>query len=182
MAKRGKRYTAAAGAVKAAGGPLALEQAAGLVKQTAKAKFDESVDIDLRLGVDPRHADQMVRGSVSLPHGTGKTVRVLVLASEGKQQEARDAGADHVGLEDLVDRQHRPPVRLPLPDVVGQHRHPQPARLQLPHQLDQLLRQQARFGVDQVQLRARPGGEAGCSNSSSFESPRALAVWSRMSM
>lgn len=104
MAKRGKRYVEAIGVIKEAGGPFALEQACDLVKNTAKAKFDESVDIDLRLGVDPRHADQMVRGSVALPHGTGKEVRVLVLASEGKQDEAREAGADFVGLDDLVDR------------------------------------------------------------------------------
>lgn len=104
MAKRGKRYSEAMSAIKEAGGPFALEQACDLIKSTAKAKFDESVDIDLRLGVDPRHADQMVRGSVALPHGTGKEVRVLVLASEGKQDEAREAGADFVGLDDLVDR------------------------------------------------------------------------------
>ncbi len=104
MAKRGKRYSEALSVIKEAGGPFALEQACDLVKNTAKAKFDESVDIDLRLGVDPRHAEQMVRGSVALPHGTGKEVRVLVLASEGKQDEAREAGADFVGLDDLVDR------------------------------------------------------------------------------
>lgn len=104
MAKRGKRYREAIEAIKAAGGPFALEQACDLIKTTAKAKFDESVDIDLRLGVDPRHADQMVRGSVALPHGTGKEVRVLVLASEGKQGEAKEAGADFVGLDDMVDR------------------------------------------------------------------------------
>lgn len=104
MAKKGKRYREALGAIDGAGGPFALEEACDLVKNTAKAKFDESVDIDLRLGVDPRHADQMVRGSVALPHGTGKEVRVLVLASEGKQAEAREAGADFVGLDDLVDR------------------------------------------------------------------------------
>lgn len=104
MAKRGKRYREAVAALKEAGGPFSIEEACDLVKKTAKAKFDESVDIDLRLGVDPRHADQMVRGSVALPHGTGKEVRVLVLASEGKQDEAREAGADFVGLDDLVDR------------------------------------------------------------------------------
>ena len=104
MPKRGKRYQQAIAAVKEAGAPLDLEQAVSLVKRTAQAKFDESVDIDVRLGVDPRHADQMVRGTVSLPHGTGKTVRVLVLADEGKQAEARAAGADFVGLDDLIDR------------------------------------------------------------------------------
>ncbi|HLT46002.1 MAG TPA: 50S ribosomal protein L1 [Rubricoccaceae bacterium] len=108
MAKKGKRYRAALALVEQAagdnGGELPLERAAEVVKQTARAKFDESVDIDLRLGVDPRHADQMVRGSVALPHGTGKTVRVLVLTNEGKQAEARDAGADMVGLDDYIDR------------------------------------------------------------------------------
>jgi len=104
MAKKGKRYSEALNAVKSAGSPFTLEMACDLVKQTAGAKFDESVDVDLRLGVDPRHADQMVRGSVALPHGTGKAVRVLVLASEGKQDEAREAGADFVGLDDMIDR------------------------------------------------------------------------------
>jgi len=108
MAKRGKRYREASELIESAatenGGEVSLEMAASLIKQTAKAKFDESVDIDIRLGVDPRHAEQMVRGSVALPHGTGKTVRVLVLTNEGKQAEARDAGADLVGLDDFVDK------------------------------------------------------------------------------
>ncbi len=90
--------------VKEAGGPFTLEDACALIAKTGAAKFDESVDIDLRLGVDPRHADQMVRGTAALPHGTGKEVRVLVLASEGKQEEAREAGADYVGLHDLIER------------------------------------------------------------------------------
>jgi large subunit ribosomal protein L1 len=104
MAKKGKRYRESVEALKAAGGPFTLDEACGLIKETAKAKFDESVDVDLRLGVDPRHADQMVRGSVALPHGTGKEVRVLVLASEAKQGEAKEAGADFVGLDDMIDR------------------------------------------------------------------------------
>ncbi len=108
MAKKGKRYTEAAKliatAVEEAEGDLALDTAADLIKKTARAKFDESVDIDIRLGVDPRHADQMVRGSVALPHGTGKDVRVLVLTNEGQQGDARDAGADLVGLDDFVDK------------------------------------------------------------------------------
>ncbi|WP_412067890.1 50S ribosomal protein L1 [Rubrivirga sp. IMCC43871] len=108
MAKRGKRYRKAAEAVaaatEAAGGVLSLDTAAQLVKETSGAKFEESVDIDVRLGVDPRHADQMVRGSVALPHGTGKTVRVLVLTNEGKQAEATAAGADMVGLDDYADK------------------------------------------------------------------------------
>lgn len=105
MAKRGKRYAKAQQLIQeSGGGPFDLEQATDILKKTALAKFDESVDIDLRLGVDPRHADQMVRGTVALPHGTGKTVRVLVLANEAKQPEAREAGADFVGLDDLVAR------------------------------------------------------------------------------
>ena len=74
------------------------------LKKTASAKFDESVDVAVRLGVDPKHADQVVRGTVSLPHGTGKTVRVLVIAKPEKQDEAREAGADHVGYEDYVKK------------------------------------------------------------------------------
>jgi large subunit ribosomal protein L1 len=79
-----------------------LEEAIALVKETSYAKFDETVDVSVRLGVDPRKADQMVRGAVVLPNGLGKTVRVLVFAKGEKVQEARDAGADHVGADDLV--------------------------------------------------------------------------------
>ena len=104
MAKKGKRYRAAVELIEQTEGPIGVGTAIDLLKQTATAKFDESVDIDVRLGVDPRHADQMVRGTVALPHGTGRDVRVLVLANEGKQQEAIDAGADHVGLDDLATK------------------------------------------------------------------------------
>ncbi|KYG85107.1 50S ribosomal protein L1 [Roseivirga seohaensis] len=79
-----------------------LKDASSIVKEISNANFDASVDIDIRLGVDPRKADQMVRGVVALPHGTGKEVRVLVLCSPDKEQEARDAGADHVGLDDYI--------------------------------------------------------------------------------
>ena len=79
-----------------------LTEASSIVKEISNAKFDASVDIDVRLGVDPRKADQMVRGVVALPHGTGKEVKVLVLCSPDKEQEARDAGADHVGLVDYI--------------------------------------------------------------------------------
>jgi large subunit ribosomal protein L1 len=79
-----------------------LEDAANIVKDITFTKFDSSVDLDIRLGVDPRKADQMVRGVASLPHGTGKTVRVLVLCTPDKEQEAKDAGADHVGLDDYI--------------------------------------------------------------------------------
>ncbi|AEN72980.1 ribosomal protein L1 [Rhodothermus marinus SG0.5JP17-172] len=103
--KRGKRYRQALEIIQQAGdGPFALEEAAELVKKTALAKFDESVDIDVRLGVDPRHADQMVRGTVALPHGTGKKVRVLVLADEGRWKEALEAGADYAGLDEYIDQ------------------------------------------------------------------------------
>lgn len=81
-----------------------LEEAAKLVKENATAEFDESVDIAVRLGVDPKKQDQMVRGTVSLPHGTGKQVRVLVFCKGEKESEAREAGADHVGFEDLVEK------------------------------------------------------------------------------
>ncbi len=79
-----------------------LSKAAEIVKEINGASFDASVDIDVRLGVDPRKADQMVRGVVALPHGTGKEVKVLVLCTPDKEQEAKDAGADHVGLDDYI--------------------------------------------------------------------------------
>lgn len=80
----------------------ALADATSLVKELSTTKFDASVDLAVRLGVDPRKANQMVRGTVSLPHGTGKTVRVLVLCNPDKEQEAKDAGADFVGLDEFV--------------------------------------------------------------------------------
>jgi large subunit ribosomal protein L1 len=79
-----------------------LDEAVKLVKQNAKAKFDETIEISLNLGVDPRHADQMVRGTVNLPHGTGKTLRVAVFAKGDKAEEAKAAGADVVGADDLA--------------------------------------------------------------------------------
>ncbi|MDD3687445.1 MAG: 50S ribosomal protein L1 [Bacteroidales bacterium] len=81
-----------------------LQEAAKLVKDITFTKFDASVDIDVRLGVDPRKANQMVRGITTLPHGTGKTVRVLVLCTPEKEQEAKDAGADFIGLDDYIDK------------------------------------------------------------------------------
>ncbi|MCF6185289.1 MAG: 50S ribosomal protein L1 [Bacteroidales bacterium] len=81
-----------------------LSEAASLVKDISNTKFDSSVDIDVKLGVDPRKADQMVRGTVSLPHGTGKDVRVLVLCTPDKEEEAKSAGADHVGLDEYVKK------------------------------------------------------------------------------
>lgn len=82
----------------------ALSEAADIVKQINGASFDASIDIDVRLGVDPRKADQMVRGVVALPHGTGKEVKVLVLCTPDKEQEAKDAGADYVGLDDYITK------------------------------------------------------------------------------
>lgn len=81
-----------------------LEEASKIVKEISKTKFDSSIDIAVRLGVDPRKANQMVRGTVSLPHGTGKTVRVLVLCTPDKEAEARAAGAEHVGLDDYIEK------------------------------------------------------------------------------
>jgi large subunit ribosomal protein L1 len=79
-----------------------LKEAVEIIKEASYAKFDETVDVAVRLGVDPRHADQMVRGAVVLPNGLGKTIRVLVFAKGEKEKEARDAGADYVGADDLV--------------------------------------------------------------------------------
>ncbi|MEM9959171.1 MAG: 50S ribosomal protein L1 [Pseudomonadota bacterium] len=102
MAKEGKR-TRAAREVFADKADVSIEEAVKLVKAGATAKFDETIDIALNLGVDPRHADQMVRGVVSLPNGTGKTVRVAVFAKGPKADEAKEAGADVVGAEDLME-------------------------------------------------------------------------------
>lgn len=81
-----------------------LEKGVALVKEMASVKFDESVEVAIRLGVDPKKSDQMIRGTVALPHGTGKKVRVLVLCKPPKDKEAKDAGADHVGLEDYIKK------------------------------------------------------------------------------
>lgn len=81
-----------------------IKEACEIVKKITSTKFDASVDIDVRLGVDPKQANQMVRGVATLPHGTGKTVRVLVLCTPDKEQEARDSGADHVGLDDYIEK------------------------------------------------------------------------------
>jgi large subunit ribosomal protein L1 len=102
MRKHGKKYVAARQQVEDR--PYALEEALPLVQKVKFAKFDETVALSIRLGVDPKHADQMVRGTVVLPHGLGKSKRVLVIAGADKQKEASDAGADHVGGEEIVDR------------------------------------------------------------------------------
>lgn len=101
------------------------EEAVKICKETAKAKFDETIELSVRLGVDPRHADQQVRGAVVLPHGTGKTVRVLVLAKGDKAKEAQDAGADFVGAEEMVEKIQKEnwfdyDVIVATPDMMGQ--------------------------------------------------------------
>ena len=101
MSKTAKKYTAASEKIDRSK-VYPVSAALDVVKQTAYAKFDETVDVAVRLGVDPRHADQMVRGAVVLPNGLGKDVRVLVFAKGEKEKEALDAGADYVGAEDLV--------------------------------------------------------------------------------
>ncbi len=84
-----------------------LDEAVELVKNISYTKFDASVDMSVRLNVDPRKANQMVRGSVTLPHGTGKEIKVLVLCTPDKEEEAKAAGADHVGLDDYVQKNQR---------------------------------------------------------------------------
>jgi len=121
MRAHGKKYRAAAQTIekKLYPAPAAVEQ----VKQTAFAKFDESVDVAVRLGVDPKHADQIVRGTVSLPHGTGKNIRVLVIAQGDKVKEAEAAGADFVGLDyvqKIKDGWLDTDVIVATPDVMGQ--------------------------------------------------------------
>jgi large subunit ribosomal protein L1 len=102
MAKAGKKYQASAKLVDKLA--YTLGEAMPVIKKAAFAKFDETVEVAMRLGVDPKHADQMVRGTVVLPHGLGKSKRVIVLASGDKVREARDAGADEVGGEEMVQK------------------------------------------------------------------------------
>lgn len=122
MARAGKRYEVAAEAVKQAGA-CDLARAIEVVRSSARAKFDETVEIAVRLGVDPKHADQMVRGTVVLPHGTGKSVRVLVFTKGEKEREAREAGADYTGCEDLIEKIQQGWVEfdraIATPDVMG---------------------------------------------------------------
>jgi large subunit ribosomal protein L1 len=101
----------------------ALDEALNLIKTNAKAKFDETVEISMRLGIDPRHADQMVRGLISLPNGTGKTVRIGVFARGAKAEEALAAGADVVGADDLAERVQAGDIQfdrcIATPDMMG---------------------------------------------------------------
>jgi|SRR5690606_10968628 len=122
MAKPGKKYLEVAKLVEK-GRLYGLEEAVALVKQTARAAFDESVDVALKLGVDPRHADQQVRGTVTLPHGTGRTVRVAVFAKGEAARQAEAAGADIVGSEDLAERVEKGEMDFDIvvatPDMMG---------------------------------------------------------------
>lgn len=101
--KHGKRYLNALKQVDVQRA-YPLDEAVALAKRTATTKFDETVEMAIRLGVDPRHADQMIRGAVALPHGTGKAVKVLVLTRGEKQKEAQEAGADYVGSDEYIER------------------------------------------------------------------------------
>jgi large subunit ribosomal protein L1 len=118
-----KRYDAARAKIEAEK-PYSIEEALAVLKDMPAAKFDESVDLSFRLGVDPKHADQMVRGAVVLPHGIGKTVRVAAFAKGEKEREAREAGADVVGAEDLVERVQGGwmefDTAIATPDLMGQ--------------------------------------------------------------
>lgn len=118
-----KRYDAAA-ATRQPDMRYTLEDAVRVLKEMPGAKFDETVDLSFRLGVDPKHADQMVRGAVVLPHGIGKTVRVAVFAKGEKEREAREAGADTVGAEDLVEKVQGGwtdfDTAISTPDLMGQ--------------------------------------------------------------
>src|SRR5690349_7169937 len=102
MAKHGKKFTAAAAQIQER--PYSIEEAMPLLQKVKFAKFDETVELTMRLGVDPKHADQMVRGTVVLPHGLGKSKKVLVITSGEKVREAESAGADIVGGEDMVEK------------------------------------------------------------------------------
>jgi large subunit ribosomal protein L1 len=103
MSERGKRYLQSREKIDRTT-RYDLEDGLKLLKETGRAKFDESVDMAVRLGVNPKHADQMVRGTVVLPHGVGKAIRILVFAKGEKEKEAQEAGADFVGAEDLVEK------------------------------------------------------------------------------
>jgi large subunit ribosomal protein L1 len=124
VSKRGgKRYEAAAAKI-APDKQYSLDEAVAVVKSMPATKFDQSVDLSFRLGVDPKHADQMVRGAVVLPHGIGKTVRVAVFAKGEKEREAREAGADTIGAEDLVEKVQGGwmdfDTAIATPDLMGQ--------------------------------------------------------------
>lgn len=122
MARKGKSYLEKAKLIDR-NKQYSPSEALALVKQTARAKFDETVEVALKLGVDPRHADQQVRGTVVLPNGTGRTVRIAVFAKGEKAREAQEAGADVVGAEDLVAQIEKGEINFDLaiatPDMMG---------------------------------------------------------------
>ncbi len=134
MAKRGKRYLQLLSLIEK-GKMYSPKEAVSLVKKLATAKFDETINLAVRLGVDPRHADQQVRGTVVLPYGTGKSKRVLVFAEGEKAQEAREAGADYVGGEELVKQIEGGwldfDVAIATPDIMG--------TLKIPSRLGKIL-------------------------------------------
>lgn len=121
MRKRSKRYKNDISKIK--NKQYSIVEAVDVLKQCTSAKFDESVDIAVRLGVDPKKADQAIRGTVALPHGIGKEVRVLVIAKPPKDQEAKEAGADHVGYKDYIEKIQSGwtdiDVIIATPDVMG---------------------------------------------------------------
>ena len=190
----GKRYQDAEELVEEQDEPVSLREAAELAKETATASFDESIDLDLRLGVEPQHADQMVRGSITLPHGTGRDVTVLVLASEGKQDEAEEAGADHVGLDDYVERIQEEnwldfDVAIATPDVMGQVGQlgrilgprglmPNPksgtVTMDLAETIDEVKSGKIEFRVDRSGNLHTPIGKASFSPDELYENARAL--------
>ncbi len=123
MAKQGKRYAEAAKLIDSAKF-YDVDEAVVLLKQVAKAKFDETVEVHFKMGVDGRHADQIIRGAIVLPHGTGNTKKVLVIAKGEKAEEARAAGADFVGAEDMVEKIQKEnwfdfDVIVSTPDMMG---------------------------------------------------------------
>ncbi len=124
MKNKGKRYSTASSLIES-GKLYDVEEAVKLVKETAKAKFDETIEIHIKLGVDGRHADQQIRGAIVLPHGTGKTKRVLVIAKGEKAEEALKAGADFAGSDDMIQRIQKEnwfdyDVIVATPDMMGQ--------------------------------------------------------------
>ena len=104
MTKHGKNYVKARELKGEEGKQFSLEEAVGLVKKAQFAKFDESVDVSMRLGVNPKYSDQMVRGTVVLPHGTGKSKKICVIAAGEKIKEAEEAGADYAGGDDIIEK------------------------------------------------------------------------------
>lgn len=123
MAKKGKRYAEAAKQIESSK-LYDVEEGISLLKNVAKAKFDETVEVHMKMGVDGRHADQQVRGAIVLPHGTGNTKKVLVIAKGEKAEEAKAAGADFVGAEDMVEKIQKEnwfdyDVIVATPDMMG---------------------------------------------------------------